>query len=183
MNMLTPQDILDYWYAPEMRSRWFNSTPELDAAIRECFEQTWEAAVRGELNAWLSSPSGCLALEIILDQFPLNMFRGTAKSFSSEHLAIAVAKHAIAQGFDRRIDPAQLAFLYMPLMHSEDLADQDLSVELFAAAGLDNNLRFAKHHREIVRRFGRFPHRNAILGRSSTSEEIDYLNSDEAFKG
>ncbi len=181
--MLTPQDILDFWYAPEMRSGWFNSTPALDAQIRQRFEPVWEAAVRGELDDWLGSPAGCLALAIILDQFPLNMFRGTAKSFSSEAQAIAVAKQAIAQGFDQHIDAAQLAFLYMPLMHSENLADQELSVELYAAAGLDNNLRFAKHHREIVRRFGRFPHRNAILGRESTPEERDYLNSKEAFKG
>jgi len=181
--MLTPQDILDFWYAPDMRSSWFNSTSELDAQIRQRFEPVWEAAVRGELDDWRGSPSGCLALAIILDQFPLNMFRGTAKSFSSEHRAITIAKQAIAQGFDQHIDAAQLAFLYMPLMHSENLADQELSVELYAAAGLNNNLRFAQHHREIVRRFGRFPHRNAILGRASTSEEIDYLNSDEAFKG
>jgi len=181
--MLTPQDILNFWYAPEMRSGWFNSTPELDAQIRQQFEPVWEAAVRGELDAWLGNPEGCLALAIVLDQFPLNMFRGTAQSFSSEHRAIAVAKQAIAQGFDRHIDAAQLAFLYMPLMHSEDLADQDFSVALFEAAGLDNNLRFAQHHRELVRRFGRFPHRNAILGRESTPEELDYLNSKEAFKG
>jgi uncharacterized protein (DUF924 family) len=181
--MFSPQDILDFWYAPDMRSKWFASTPQLDAMIRERFESLWEAAVRGELDAWRSSPQGSLALAIILDQFPLNMFRGTAKSFSSEGQAIAVAKQAIAQGYDRQIDKAQLAFLYMPLMHSEDPADQDLSVELFAAAGLDNNLRFAKHHRDIVRRFGRFPHRNAILGRASSAEELAYLESKEAFKG
>jgi uncharacterized protein (DUF924 family) len=181
--MLTPQDILDFWYAEDMRSKWFASTPQLDSAIRARFESLWEAAVRGELAAWRSSPEGCLALAIILDQFPLNMFRGTAQSFSSEGQAIALAKHAIAQGYDRQIDKAQLAFLYLPLMHSEDLADQDLSVELFAAAGLENNLHFAQHHRDIVRRFGRFPHRNAILGRASTPQEIAYLNSPEAFKG
>lgn len=183
MNMLSSQDILDFWYAADMRAQWFASTPQLDAAIRARFEPIWEAALHGELDAWRSSPVGCLALAIILDQFPLNMFRGSAKSFSSERQAIAVVKQAIAQGYDRHIDPAQLAFLYMPLMHSEDLADQDLSVELFAAAGLDNNLRFAQHHREIVRRFGRFPHRNAILGRASTPDERDYLSSKEAFKG
>jgi len=183
MNIISPQDILDFWYAPDMRRSWFNSTPELDASIRERFEPLWEAAVRGELDAWRSSPQGCLALAIILDQFPLNMFRGTAKSFSSEGQAIAAAKQAIAQGYDRQIDKAQLAFLYMPLMHSEDLADQDLSVALFAAAGLENNLRFAQHHRDIVRRFGRFPHRNTILGRSSSAEELAYLESKEAFKG
>ena len=181
--MVSPKDILDFWYAADMRSKWFAATPQLDAAIKEQFEGIWEAAMRGELDPWLSSPDGCLALAIILDQFPLNMFRGTAKSFSSEQQGIAIAKHTIAQGFDQHIDPTQVAFLYMPLMHSEDLADQDLSVALFAAAGLENNLRFARHHREIVSRFGRFPHRNAVLGRTSTPEESGYLNSKEAFKG
>ena len=166
-----------------MRKQWFASTPQLDAAIKERFEITWEAAVRGDYDDWRNSPDGCLALTIILDQLPLNMFRGSAKSFSSEHLAIDVAKHAIAQTYDLQIDPAQLAFLYMPLMHSEHLTDQDQSVALYAAAGLTNNLRFAQHHRDIVSRFGRFPHRNALLGRVSSTAELEYLNSKEAFKG
>ena len=166
-----------------MRKQWFASTPQLDAAIKVRFEITWEAAVRGDYDDWRNSPDGCLALTIILDQLPLNMFRGSAKSFSSEHLAIDVAKHAIAQTYDLQIDPAQLAFLYMPLMHSEHLTDQDQSVALYAAAGLTNNLRFAQHHRDIVSRFGRFPHRNALLGRVSSTAELEYLNSKEAFKG
>lgn len=181
--MITPSEILDFWYAEAMRSKWFASTPQLDATIKEKYARVWEAAIRGELDTWLDTPEGCLALAIILDQFPLNMFRATAKSFSSEHQAIAVAKYAIGQGYDQMIERAQVAFLYMPLMHSENLADQDLCVRLFAAAGLENNLRFAQHHRKIVRRFGRFPHRNAILGRPSTAEELDYLNSKEAFHG
>ena len=181
--MLTPKDILDFWYAEEMRSKWFASTPQLDAAIKEKYAPVWEAALRGELDAWLDTPEGCLALAIILDQFPLNMFRATAKSFSSEQQGIAVGKHAIQHGYDKLLDRAQVAFLYIPLMHSENLADQDLCVQLFAAAELENNLRFAQHHREIVRRFGRFPHRNAILGRPSTAEELTYLASKEAFQG
>jgi len=183
MQRIAPHDILDFWFAEDMRSKWFASTPQLDAAIKEQFESVWEAAVNGELDDWLSSPDGCLALAIILDQLPLNMFRGTAKSFASEAKSREIAQHAIDQGYDKQIDPTRLAFLYMPFMHSENLADQDLSVALFEAAGLENNLRFAKHHRELVRRFGRFPHRNAILGRANTPQEIDYLNSKEAFKG
>lgn len=139
--------------------------------------------MRGGLNDWQNNPDGCLALVIILDQLPLNMFRGTAKSFTSEAKSRDVARRAIEQGFDQKIDAARLAFLYLPFMHSEDLADQDLSVQLFETAGLENNLHFAQHHREIVRRFGRFPHRNIILGRASTPEENDYLNSKEAFTG
>lgn len=181
--MTLPTDILDYWFAEAMRTKWFASTPQLDAAIKEQFEPVWEAAVNGELDDWRNSADGCLALSIILDQFPLNMFRGTAKSFASEARSRDIARHAIDQGFDKHNDPARLAFLYMPFMHSEDLVDQDFSVQLFAAAELENNLRFAQHHREIIRRFGRFPHRNAILGRVSTAEELDYLNSKEGFKG
>jgi len=181
--MTLPTDILDFWFAEAMRSKWFASTPQLDAEIKEQFEPIWEAAFRGELDDWLNSADGCLALTIILDQLPLNMFRGTAKSFASEAKSRDIARHAIDQGFDMQIDPTRLAFLYMPFMHSENLADQDLSVALFEAAGLENNLRFAKHHRELVRRFGRFPHRNAILDRANTPQEIDYLNSKEAFKG
>lgn len=183
MHMISPKDILDFWFAEAMRSKWFASTPQLDASIKEQFEPVWEAAVNGELDDWLSSADGCLALTIILDQLPLNMFRGTTMSFSSEAKSRDVARHAIDQGYDKQIDPTRLAFLYMPFMHSENLADQDLSVALFEAAGLENNVRFARHHREIVRRFGRFPHRNTILGRTSTTEELDYLNSKEAFKG
>lgn len=183
MNTLTPQDILDFWYAEDMRSKWFASTPQLDAEIKQRFEPIWEAAQRGELDDWRDNPAGCLALAIILDQLPLNMFRNTAKSFSTEQHAVAITKHAIAKGFDVLIEKAKVAFLYMPLMHSENLADQDLSVARFAAAGLENNLRFAQHHRDLVRRFGRFPHRNAILGRASSAEELAYLQSKQAFKG
>ena len=183
ITMVLPKDILDFWFAEPMRSKWFASTPQLDAAIRMQFERVWEAAMRGELDDWQNNPDGCLALVIILDQLPLNMFRGTAKSFSSEAKSRDAARRAIDQGFDKQIDAARLAFLYLPFMHGEDLADQDLSVRLFEAAGLENNLRFAQHHREIVRRFGRFPHRNVILDRASTPEENDYLNSKEVFKG
>ena len=181
--MISPKDILDFWFSESMRAKWFASTPQLDAAIKAQFERVWEAAMRGELDDWQNIPDGCLALVIILDQLPLNMFRGTAKSFSSEAKSRDVARRAIDQGFDKKIDAARLAFLYLPFMHSENLADQDLSVQLFETAGLKNNLRFAQHHREIVRRFGRFPHRNVILGRASTPEENDYLTSKEAFKG
>ena len=181
--MPNSDDILDFWFAEEMRTKWFASTPQLDATIRDQYERVWEAAMRGELEGWLDRPEGCLALAIILDQFPLNMFRGTPKGFASEAKSRDVARHAIDHSYDKQIDAARLAFLYMPFMHSENLVDQDLSVQLFEAAGLENNLRFAQHHRDIVRRFGRFPHRNAILGRVSTPQELAYLNSKEAFQG
>ena len=177
------EQVLAFWFADGMSKRWFRSTPELDAEIRERFMGTWQAAAAGGLDAWRDSANGCLALAIVLDQFPLNMFRGQADAFATEAAAIEVARHAIAAGYDRALDGDRLGFLYMPLMHSEKLADQDLSVQLFEAAGLDSNARFARHHRELIRRFGRFPHRNAILGRTSTVLERLYLASKEAFTG
>lgn len=176
-------DILDYWYTSPMPEHWFNSTPAIDAEIRERFEATWQQAKVGELDAWKSTADGCLALCIVLDQFPLNMYRGQAKSFSTEQQAVAVTKHAVVQGFDQQLPKERVMFLYMPLMHSEHLADQDESVRLFDAVGLTDNARFAEHHRSIVERFGRFPHRNRALGRESTPAELEYLNSKEAFTG
>lgn len=181
--MITPNDILDFWYTPPMPERWFASTPAIDADIHERFGTLWEQAAAGGLDAWRETPEGCLALCIVLDQFPLNMFRGEARSFSTEQQAVAVTKYAVARGFEQSLPQERRTFLYMPLMHSEHLADQDESVRLFEAAGLDANVRFARHHREIVRRFERFPHRNAALGRESTADELAYLASKEAFTG
>lgn len=173
--------LLDDWFSEAMRPCWFASTPELDRSLRERYEALWQRARAGELNAWADSPEGALALVIVLDQLPLNMFRGRPESFSTEQQAAAIARQAIAAGHDRRLPADQRMFLFMPFMHSENLADQDRAVALFGAAGLPT--RWAEHHREIVRRFGRFPHRNAILGRTSSPEELDYLASPEAFKG
>ena len=180
---ITPQDVLDFWYAGDISIQWFNSTQSLDMRILNEYGSIWQQARDGKLDAWQHTPEGCLALAIVLDQFPLNMFRGKPESFSTEVNAINVSKWAIRQGYDKALPTSQVAFLYMPLMHSENLDDQDLSVLKFEQAGLDNNARFARHHRAIVQRFGRFPHRNAILGRNSTQEELDWLASDEAFKG
>ncbi len=177
------RQLLDFWFSARIGKHWFASTPALDDEIREKYESLWRHAAAGELAAWAETPEGALALTIVLDQLPLNMFRGKPESFSTEQQAVAVARQAIARGDDQRIPRDQVMFLYMPLMHSENLADQDQSVALFERAGLAANLRFAEHHRGIVRRFGRFPHRNAILGRISTPEELAYLASSEAFKG
>jgi len=182
MNV-APQEIIDYWYSPRLQPHWFNSTREIDREIAERYGALWEEAVGGGLDSWMATPQGCLALTILLDQFPLNMFRGDRRCFSSEAQAIAVAKNGIDNGLDKLIERDHLTFLYMPLMHSEDLEDQENSVKLFRAAGLQENAEFAEHHREIVRRFGRFPHRNEILGRESTEKEVEYLNSNEAFRG
>ena len=185
-NMKTvtkPEDIIDFWYAESTRALWFRSTPEFDEELRRRFLETWEQAGRGEFDHWRQSAAGCLALVIVLDQFPLNMFRGQAESFATEARSREVARHALDRGFDRDLDAEQKAFLYMPFMHSENLDDQDLSLKLYAQPGLESNLRFARHHRDIVARFGRFPHRNAALGRDSSAEELEYLDSKEAFTG
>lgn len=181
--MNTPDEILDFWFTPPMSDHWFNSTTAIDDEIRTRFETLWDSAANHEQDDWQNTAAGCLALCIVLDQFPLNMFRGDAKSFATEQQAVAITKHAVSTGRDQQLPKEHLSFLYMPLMHSENMDDQNESVRLFDTAGLAHNTRFARHHRSIVERFGRFPHRNAILGRTSTTEEIAYLNSKEAFTG
>ena len=181
--VMTPGVILDFWFSQPMASHWFSSSAEIDADIRKRFAGTWRSAGSGELDHWKESAEGALALCILLDQFPINMFRGQPESFATEAYAVAVTLEAVARGYDQQLAEDQLAFLYMPLMHSEIEEYQDRSVELFEAAGLEANLRFARHHRDLIKCFGRFPHRNAILGRASTQEELDYLDSDEAFTG
>ena len=180
---VTPKDILDFWYADDIRPQWFNSTQALDKRILDDYEAVWNQARRGELDAWQQTATGCLALVIILDQFPLNMFRGKPTGFATESQAIEISRWAISQGYDLQLSKDQVTFLYMPLMHSENMDDQNLSVARFEAADLQENARFARHHRSIVNRFGRFPHRNEILGRDSTEDELRWLASDEAFKG
>ncbi|MEJ2453619.1 MAG: DUF924 domain-containing protein [Candidatus Thiodiazotropha sp.] len=180
---ILPEQVLEFWFSPEVEPYWFNSHSALDERICTHYRALWEQAAMGALDAWAERAEGALALCIVLDQFPLNMLRGRPESFRTEQQAVAVAKAAVAAGLDRQLPKSRLAFLYMPLMHSESLADQDLSVSLFEAAGLEHNAKFARHHRELIERFGRFPHRNAILGRVSTPEELRYLASPEAFTG
>ncbi len=178
-----PTEVVTFWFAADNRPLWFKATPSMDADLKRRFETLWEAARDGLLDHWRDTPEGCLALAIVLDQFPLNMYRGQPASFATQDQAIAVTRHALAKAFDARLPLAQRAFLYMPLMHSESLDDQDESVRRFESAGLKDNLRFAQHHHELIRRFGRFPHRNAILGRESSAEEAAYLASEAAFHG
>lgn len=177
------RQIIDYWYSERIKKHWFSSTPELDNEIKNRYEKIWEKALVGELDEWQKTPEGCLALIIVLDQFPLNMYRGEAKSFQTESKAIEVALLAINNDFNKQLDIDKLLFLYMPFMHSENLEQQDLSVQLYSESNLTDNVKFAKHHREIIKRFGRFPHRNKILERKSTLEEDVYLSSEDSFKG
>ena len=154
---------------------WFAEDADFDRRFRDTFLSAYDAARRGELDEWLTAPDGALALLILLDQFPRNAFRGTPRIYESDARAREVADHAIAAGYDRQICPLLRAFIYMPLHHSERLADQERAVELMRELG-EVPTRDAEHHRDIVRRFGRFPHRNAMLGRSTTAEERDYLD-------
>ena len=178
---MTPDDVLGFWFRDAPRKLWFNSTPELDRDLARRFLDTWQAAKEGRLQEWEHTPAGALALVIVLDQFPLNMFRNEAKSLSTETAAREVAARAIEQGFNRHLTDEEKVFLYMPFMHSESLEDQDRSVRL--AAEIEGQRKWAEHHRGIIRRFGRFPHRNAILGRRSTPEELEWLASPEGFSG
>ena len=180
---MMPDELIAFWFCARVRPLWFNSTPEFDAELREHYLSICCAALNGELTHWADTPEGALALVLCLDQFPLYIFRHQVESFSGEALSRQVAEAAIERGFDQSLGDAQKVFLYMPFMHSEDLADQDRALELFERAGLMDNLHWAKHHRDIVLRFGRFPHRNAVLGRVSTPEELVYLTADAAFQG
>ena len=177
------QALVDFWFSETASQYWFKSTEVFDQQLRDDYAELWQQAKDGQLDSWKAQPMGCLALVILLDQLPLNMFRGTAKSFSTEAQSREVAALAIDRGFDVDMDSKRKGFLYMPFMHSEEMLDQERSVDLFNQPGLEDNYRFAQHHYGIVERFGRFPHRNEILGRENSDAEIEYLNSKQGFKG
>ena len=171
-----PDHILAFWREAG-NERWYTKDAAFDAEVRRHFLGLWQKAAAGELSAWETSDGGALALVIILDQFPRNMFRDDARAFSTDAQALEVASRAIARGADARIEPGLLEFLYMPFMHSEQMGDQQRCVELFRKTGNTDNIGYAQDHAEIVSRFGRFPHRNRILGRTTTPEEQAFLDS------
>ena len=175
-NLPSPADILAFWREAGM-SKWYIKNDAFDAEVRRRFQRLWEAARGGELAEWEKTDDGALALVIVLDQFPRNMFRSDARTFSTDDQALAVAVRAIAGGADTRIEPDLVEFLYMPFMHSERLADQDRCIELFRSRGRPDNLKFAEIHADIIRRFGRFPHRNLVLGRPTSAEEQTFLDA------
>jgi len=178
-----PTEVVTFWFAKTVQPLWFASTPDFDEILRTRFLETYRAAAAGQLPDWEATAEGALALVIVLDQFPLNLFRSLPESFATEAIAREVADRAIGRGFDQALSPIQRQFLYLPFMHSEALADQERSVRLYQPPGMEENLRFARHHHNLIQRFGRFPHRNAILGRASTADELAYLASPEAFHG
>jgi uncharacterized protein (DUF924 family) len=185
---MTPQHILDFWFgAPgsatdgQPRRAWFVKDTAFDATIRECFGATIDAAVAGGLRDWDDSgPQGVLARLLVLDQFTRNAWRGQPASFAGDALALAAARQLVDSGADRALTPLQRSFAYMPFEHAEDAAMQERAVALFAAlaaqhADFDETLDYAERHRHVIARFGRFPHRNAILGRVSTPAETAFL--------
>jgi uncharacterized protein (DUF924 family) len=176
--------VLLFWFGPaaergKPHKRWFTKSEALDREVRERFLPLYEEASAGKLAHLRENAPGCLALIVLLDQFPRNMFRGTPQAFATDPLALDMARDAVGRGFDRAVLPVERLFFYLPFEHSEQLADQDLACELtrpleLVEPGLEA-YRYALAHRDIIRRFGRFPHRNAILGRTSTPEEIEFL--------
>jgi uncharacterized protein (DUF924 family) len=180
----TPAEVLLFWFGgpPERgkrRKHWFEKDAAFDAAIRERFLALYEKAAARELAHWKERPADCLALIVVLDQFPRNMFRGTGRAFAADPLALAAARHALDQGFDRVLSPAERLFVYLPFEHSERLEDQLMACALIeplnAFEETADAYRYAVAHRDIIQRFGRFPHRNAALGRASSAEEIEFL--------
>lgn len=178
--------ILDFWFGRpdesdygKQRSFWFSKKLEFDQEVQNRYSRDYEKAVAGQLDHWRDAPRSCLALILLLDQFPRNMFRGTAKAFASDPQALSVAQHAVANGFDQELLTVQRWFVYLPFEHSENLADQRQCTKLFASLSDDpdsiSTIDYAVHHRSVIERFGRFPHRNKILGRATTPEEAEFL--------
>lgn len=168
-------DVVAFW-TEAGPGRWFKKDAAFDDDFRSRFADAHEAAASGALDAWMDTAERALALLILLDQYPRNSFRGTARMFATDSKALAIAKHAIAQRFDTVVDPALRSFVYLPFMHSEQLADQDRALELYAPLAPESQ-RFAVLHRDIILRFGRFPHRNAVLGRTTTADEQAFLDA------
>lgn len=179
-SIASPTAVVDFWRGAGPQ-KWFRKDAAFDRDFRERFLATHEAAAGGQLRDWGASSEGALALVLLLDQFPRNAFRDSARTFATDRQARVAADAAIAAGHDQQVEAQLRPFFYMPFMHSEDLGDLDRCVALTEPAG-GESLRYAQHHRDIVARFGRFPHRNAVLGRPSTAEEERFL-AEGGFKG
>ncbi|WP_299693272.1 DUF924 family protein [uncultured Tateyamaria sp.] len=176
--MVGPDEILAFWLDECSPDQWYNNDPDFDAEIRARFLTTWEAAREGSFSMWLTYPNGALAYIILTDQLSRNMFRDDARAFALDRAALTAAKSAINKGWDTRIDAPARQFFYMPLEHSENLCDQDRAVRLICERLTDpKGLLHARAHREVIRQFGRFPHRNAALNRKSTALEQAHLDA------
>jgi uncharacterized protein (DUF924 family) len=184
-DLVKADEVLDFWFGRDgepgyggFREEWFRKDPEFDREVRDRFEELQERAAAGDLDGWRQDARGCLALVILLDQFPRNMLRGDPRSYATDRKAQEIAEYAVDHALDRELPEFQRAFLYMPFMHSEDLGHQRRAVELFGTLqewGGSDPTHYAVLHMEIVERFGRFPHRNEVLGRATTPEEAEFL--------
>jgi uncharacterized protein (DUF924 family) len=180
-RLATAEEVVEFWRDAGPQ-RWFGKDDAFDQACRDRFLPTYEAAARGDLDEWELTPEGSLAIVLLLDQFPRNMFRGTKQVYKTDPAALMAADRAIEKGQDLKVDPALRRFFYLPFMHSEELRHQQRSVALNQAIGDPDSVRWARHHHDVVARFGRFPHRNVILGRDTTPEEAAFLEQDD-FRG
>jgi uncharacterized protein (DUF924 family) len=181
VTIATADDVLVFWRAAGPK-KWFEKNDAFDAEIRQRFLPTYEAAADGALADWEATPDGALALTIVLDQFPRNMFRHDSRAFAADAMARAVADRALARGFDRQVPSGERQFFYLPFEHSETMADQERCCALFRTLGDADLLRWAELHADVIRRFGRFPHRNVLLGRTTTPAERAFLD-DDGFAG
>ena len=169
------QQVMDFWFEEIEPALWWRKDDAFDALLVEQFSETHTRACRCELFAWREQPEGRLAEIIVLDQFSRNMFRDSALAFAHDAMALTLSQEVIAGGADRALTPVQRSFLYMPFMHSESPQIHEVAVELFRENGIQNNLDFEFSHKKIIDKFGRYPHRNKVLGRQSTAEEIEFL--------
>lgn len=176
MPSTTQNDILRFWFSELTPQQHFAKDVALDESIRTRFGPTLEAAARCELFPWRATPEGRLAEILVLDQFSRNVYRDTVRAFAQDALALALAQELVTSGQDHSLPTAQRVFAYMPYMHSESALIHEQALKLFAQPGMENNLDFERRHKAIIDRFGRYPHRNAVLGRTSTPEELAFLS-------
>ncbi|ENW20387.1 putative transmembrane protein [Acinetobacter haemolyticus CIP 64.3 = MTCC 9819] len=174
------QDILNFWFAPDHQPLWFAKSDAFDAKIRELFQSIHHQAAQAELWSWRQTAEGRLAEIIILDQFSRNLYRDQAQAFAYDSMALMLAQEAISLQLDTELSPEQRSFLYMPFMHSESKMIHDYALALFQRLGNPINLSFEEKHKVIIDRFGRYPHRNAALGRVSTAEELEFLTQPDS---
>ncbi|KTD61160.1 DUF924 family protein [Legionella spiritensis] len=172
---MTIKTILDFWFHQLTPEQWWKKDAAIDRAIRNQFASIHHQTRLGELSAWRETAGGCLAEVIVLDQFSRNMFRDSPQAFACDGMALVLAQEAIRRGLNKSLPPEQRAFLYLPFMHSESLKIHQQALQLFSEPGLETNLAFEKQHADIIARFGRYPHRNAVLGRVSSEEEKAFL--------
>lgn len=179
--MISPQDILQFWFDELSDEDWFKKNDKVDQKISQRFKEYYQKAKTGELFKWRETPEGRLAEILILDQFPRNMFRGSAQAFETDSLALILAQEMVLQKLDEKLEISKRAFIYLPYMHSESLSIHEEAVKLFSQKGLEENLKFEMAHKKVIEMFGRYPHRNETLGRISTQEEKEYLKENKGW--